>query len=41
MACIIAPENVASLRVAEKTEFRVAQRTTYRGEPTLMLYRDP
>ena len=41
MACIIAPENVASLRVAEKTGFRVAQRTTYRGEPTLMLYRDP
>ena len=33
MACIIAPENVASLRVAEKTGFRVAQRTTYRGEP--------
>jgi RimJ/RimL family protein N-acetyltransferase len=41
MACIIAPENAASLRVAEKTGFRVAQRTTYKGEPTLMLYRDP
>jgi RimJ/RimL family protein N-acetyltransferase len=41
MACIIAPENIASLRVAEKSGFRTAHRTTYRGEPTLMLYRDP
>lgn len=41
MACIVAPENIASLRVAEKTGFRAAHRTTYKGEPTLMLYRDP
>jgi len=41
MACIIAPDNAASLRVAEKTGFRFAQHTTYKGEPTLMLYRDP
>jgi len=40
-ACIIAPENAASLRVAAKTGFREAARTTYKGEPTVMLYRDP
>ena len=40
-ACIIAPENTASLRVAAKTGFREAARTTYKGEPTVMLYRDP
>ena len=41
MACIIAPENAASLRVAEKSGFREALRTTYRNEPTIMLFRDP
>ena len=41
MACIIAPGNAASLRVAEKTGFREALRTTYKNEPTIMLFRDP
>jgi RimJ/RimL family protein N-acetyltransferase len=40
-ACIIAPENAASLNVAAKTGFREALRTTYKGEPTVMLYREP
>ncbi len=40
-ACIIAPENTASLGVAAKLGFREAARTTYKGEPTVMLYRDP
>lgn len=41
MACIIAPDNTASLRVAEKSGFREALRTTYKNGPTIMLYRDP
>jgi len=41
MACIIAPENTPSLRVAEKTGFREAARTTYKNSPTVVLYRDP
>lgn len=40
MACIIAPDNNASLRVAAKTGFREAHRTSYKGEPTIMLYRE-
>ncbi len=40
-ACIIAPENAPSLAVAAKTGFREAARTTYKSEPTVMLYRDP
>jgi RimJ/RimL family protein N-acetyltransferase len=40
-ACIIAPENTASLNVAAKTGFREAARTTYKGEPTVVLYREP
>jgi len=40
-ACIIAPDNTASLNVAAKTGFREATRTTYKGEPTVVLYRDP
>jgi RimJ/RimL family protein N-acetyltransferase len=40
-ACIIAPDNAASLNVAAKTGFREAARTTYKGEPTVVLYRDP
>jgi len=39
--CIIAPDNAASLNVAAKTGFREAARTTYKGEPTVVLYRDP
>jgi len=38
-ACIIAPENAASLRVAEKCGYREFQRTTYKGKPALMFER--
>jgi len=39
-ACIITPENHASLRVASKGGFREAARTSHRGTPVLLLYRD-
>ena len=39
-ACIIAPENAASIRVAEKCGYREFQRTTYHGSPTLVFVRD-
>ena len=32
-ACIIAPENAASIRVAAKAGFRLSGRTTYHDEP--------
>ena len=38
-ACIIAPENEASIRVAEKCGFRELQHTTYKGNPTIMFVR--
>src|SRR5271166_6300861 len=38
-ACIIHPENVRSLRVAEKCGYRSPLLTTYRGEPTLLFTR--
>jgi len=38
--CIIAPQNRASLRVAEKCGFRAWQNTTYKDEPTIVLVRD-
>jgi RimJ/RimL family protein N-acetyltransferase len=38
-ACIIAPENTASLRVAKKLGFVEDRRTTYNGDPTILLYR--
>ncbi len=38
--CIIAPENRASLRVAEKCGFRVLHNTTYKDEPIVVLVRD-
>jgi RimJ/RimL family protein N-acetyltransferase len=41
MVCLIAPENTPSLRVADKTGFREAARTTYKNFPTVVLYRDP
>ena len=41
VACIIAPDNKASLGVAAKTGFKEVARTTYKGEPTVMLYREP
>ena len=39
-ACIITPDNHASLRVAAKGGFREAARTSHRGTPVLLLYRD-
>jgi RimJ/RimL family protein N-acetyltransferase len=38
--CIVAPEHLASLRVAEKCGFREVQRMTYKGEPTVLLARE-
>jgi RimJ/RimL family protein N-acetyltransferase len=38
-ACIIAPENGPSIRVAEKCGYREFQRTTYKGNPTIMFVR--
>jgi RimJ/RimL family protein N-acetyltransferase len=40
-ACIIHPENVASIRVAEKCGYRQSQTTTYKGKPTVMFVREP
>jgi RimJ/RimL family protein N-acetyltransferase len=40
-ACIIAPDNLASIRVAEKCGYRQFQRATYKGHPTLMFEREP
>jgi RimJ/RimL family protein N-acetyltransferase len=37
--CIISPENVPSLRVAEKCGYREFRRTTYKGQPTILLER--
>ncbi len=39
-ACIIAPDNAASIRVAVKCGYREWQRTTYHGHPTLMFVRE-
>ncbi|WP_230532516.1 GNAT family N-acetyltransferase [Microvirga roseola] len=39
-ACIIAPENAPSIRVAEKCGYREFRRTTYKGQPTIMFVRD-
>jgi len=38
-ACIVAPENLASLRVAAKLGYRESLRTTYEGEPTVVFRR--
>ena len=40
-ACIIAPENAPSIRVAMKCGYREFQRTSYRGQPILMFVREP
>ncbi len=40
-ACLIAPENAASLRVAAKAGFGEPVRTSYKNEPTLIFYREP
>jgi RimJ/RimL family protein N-acetyltransferase len=41
MVCIIDPQNVPSLRVAERCGFREWARTTYKGDPTIILERVP
>lgn len=38
-ACIIHPENAASIRVAEKCGYRETRRTTYKGQPTILFQR--
>ena len=38
-ACITAPENRASNRVAQKLGFKEVAQTTYKGEPTLLYHR--
>ncbi len=38
-ACIIAPENGPSIRVAEKCGYREFRRTTYKDQPTIMFTR--
>jgi len=37
--CIISPENLPSIRVAEKAGFRRQQDTTYHGSPTIVFRR--
>ncbi len=39
--CIIAPENLASIRVAVKCGYRDPQTATYKGKPTLLFVREP
>jgi len=36
IACIIAPDNLVSIRVAEKSGFQLARETTYREQPALV-----
>ncbi len=38
-ACITAPENTTSIRVAQKLGFKQVAQTTYHGEPTLLFHR--
>jgi RimJ/RimL family protein N-acetyltransferase len=38
-ACIINPENLASIHVAEKCGYRQHQLTTYKGQPTIVFVR--
>ena len=39
-ACIIAPENLASIRVAAKCGYQNPQPATYKGKPTLLFVRE-
>jgi RimJ/RimL family protein N-acetyltransferase len=41
MVCIIDPDNAPSLRVAARCGFKECARTTYKGDPTLILERLP
>ena len=38
--CMIAPENAASIRVAEKCGYREYARTAYKGQPTILFRRE-
>ncbi|HYL68196.1 MAG TPA: GNAT family N-acetyltransferase [Candidatus Limnocylindria bacterium] len=38
-ACLIHPENLASIRVAEKCGYREFQRTTYKSQPAIIFAR--
>jgi RimJ/RimL family protein N-acetyltransferase len=38
-ACIVHPENLASIRVAEKCGYRELRRTVYKGQPTTVFLR--
>jgi RimJ/RimL family protein N-acetyltransferase len=40
-ACIVDPENAASLRLAAKAGYREVTRTTYLGDPTIIFTRPP
>jgi RimJ/RimL family protein N-acetyltransferase len=37
--CLIQPDNIASIRVAEKCGYREFQRTTYKDRPTMLFQR--
>jgi RimJ/RimL family protein N-acetyltransferase len=37
--CLITPENVASIRIAEKCGYRESHRTTYKGESVIVFVR--
>jgi RimJ/RimL family protein N-acetyltransferase len=39
--CIIHPDNIPSLRIAQKTGYRELKRTTYKGHPTIVFARPP
>ena len=41
MVCIIDPDNAPSLRVADRLGFKQFARTTYKGDPTVILERLP
>jgi RimJ/RimL family protein N-acetyltransferase len=38
--CIISPENLPSIRVAEKCGYRESLRTTYKGQPAVVFVRE-
>jgi RimJ/RimL family protein N-acetyltransferase len=39
-ACIISPDNPASIRLARKFGYQEVAQTTYKGDPTLLFHRD-
>jgi RimJ/RimL family protein N-acetyltransferase len=39
--CIISPDNLPSIRVAQKCGYRDLQLTSYKGKPTIVFVRDP